>query len=452
MASLPVVAVGASSTPAGAASLPSCPLSALAHAKGTVNITFWNSAAENNQTTLQTLTKQFNASQNKVHVNLVQQASYDDTWEKYEDGLSNGELPNVAQLQDTNFAGAVQSQAILPAQSCINAAHYSTSDYLARALNYWKSNGIQQAMPWAVSAPVLYYNKAAFTKAGINPNNPPSTLAAMITDAKMLKAAGFQGMGLSVDPWFNETWLATANQLFVNNSNGRRGTASTAVFNNATGLSLMKQLDTLVRGGYAQTNPYTGPDEYDDLLGIGNGKYGMAVDTSAALGTILTLLKSGQYPAVDLGVGPFPVLSSNAKGGIEPGGSALYIIKKGSSPAQEAAAWDYITYMDNPQSQATWSVGSGYIPIRKSSLNDPTLKQAWATTPQYKVAYDELLGGVNSPATSGSVIGAFPQVRTDEVTWLENMFQQGITPSKALSGMVSNITTAMRQYNQRLGG
>lgn len=449
---VPTISLGAAAPIAGASSLPTCPLAALAKARGTVNITLWNSASRNNQTVLDTLTKQFNSSQHKVHVALVQQADYDDTWSKFEDGLGNGELPNVVQLQDINLAAATESRAMLPVQSCIKAAHYSTSDYLARALNYWKVNGVQEGMPWAVSAPVMYYNKAAFTKAGLNPDDPPTTMAEMIADAKKLKASGTQGMGLDVDPWYLETWLASANHLFVNRQNGRSGTASNAVFNDRTGLQIMAALNTLVRGGYAQTNPYVGPNEYDNLIGIGNGKYGMALDTSAALGTVLSLLSSGQYPGTDLGVGPFPVLNAKLGGGVEPGGSALYIVKKGSTPAQQAAAWQYITFMDSPASQATWSVGSGYIPLRKSSLKTATIKQAWKTTPQYKVAYQELLSGPNNSATAGAVIGAFPQVRTDEVTSLENMFQQGLSPKRALSQMVSSINSAMVQYNQRLGG
>ena len=85
-------------TPAGAASVPSCNLKSLASHQGLVNITFWESASEANLTVLQGITSAFNSSQTKVHVTLVTQAGYDDTWTKYLAGLSNGQLPNVVQL------------------------------------------------------------------------------------------------------------------------------------------------------------------------------------------------------------------------------------------------------------------------------------------------------------------------------------------------------------------
>ena len=51
-----------------------------------------------------------------------------------------------------------------------------------------------------------------------------------------------------------------------------------------------------MRSGDATTNPSTGPDEYDNLLGIGSGKYGMTIETSAALGTVTQLLGRASTP------------------------------------------------------------------------------------------------------------------------------------------------------------
>src|SRR5580698_791139 len=251
-------AVGGSA-PAGAASLPACNLKALANHNGLVSITFWESASTANLPTLQAITNSFNSSQSKVHVTLVTQDGYDDTWQKYLAGLSNGQLPDAVQLEDQDTQEAVDTNSFLPVQSCMNAAKYSTSDYLPRPLSYWKVDGVQWALPFAVSAPILYYNQNAFTKAGLNPNDPPATLPQMLADAKTLKASG-SGMGLVLDPWHLETWLATANQLFVNNSNGRSGRATKAVFDTKTAVSIFSQLSTLVNSGDATTNPSTGPD------------------------------------------------------------------------------------------------------------------------------------------------------------------------------------------------
>jgi sn-glycerol 3-phosphate transport system substrate-binding protein len=442
------VATVAGTAPAGAASLPSCNLSTLAKHQGVVNITFWESASSANLTVLQGIASAFNSSQSKVHVTLVTQNGYDDTWQKYTAGLSNGQLPDVVQLGDDRTQEAVDTGSFLPVQSCMNAAKYSTSDFLSRPLAYWKVNGVQWAMPFSVSAPILYFNQNAFTKAGLNPNSPPLTLPQLLGDAKTLKAAG-SGMGLVLDPWHLETWLATANQLFVNNKNGRSARATKAVFNHTTAVSIFSQLSQLVRSGDATTNPSTGPDQYDNLLGMGSGKYGMTIETSAALGTVTQLLGQGQYANVKLGVGPFPVYSSSVKGGIEPGGGGVYISNK--TPAlEQAAAWTFVSYLMNTQSVATWAAGTGYIPVRKSSTQTAAVQHVWATYPGYKVAYNEINNGVDSPATSGSVIGPYADVRTDVLNAEVSMFTQGVPATKAVNSAQSNVDQTISAWNARL--
>jgi sn-glycerol 3-phosphate transport system substrate-binding protein len=443
------VATTAVAVPTGAATkLPSCNLSALAKHQGAVNITFWESASSANLTVLQGIASAFNSSQSKVHVTLVTQNGYDDTWTKYTAGLSNGQLPDVVQLEDDRTQEAIDTGSFLPVQSCMNAAKYSTSDFLARPLAYWKVNGVQWAMPFSVSAPIVYYNQNAFTKAGLNPNNPPLTLPQLLSDAKTLKNSG-SGMGLVLDPWHLETWLASANQLFVNNQNGRSTRATKAVFNNKTADSIFGQLRQLVRSGDATTNPSTGPNQYDNLLGIGSGKYAMTIETSAALGTVTSLLGQGQYANVKLGIGPFPVYSSSVKGGIEPGGGGVYISNK--VPAlQQAAAWTFVSYLMNTQSVATWSAGTGYIPVRKSSTQTAAVQHVWTTSPGYKVAYNEINNGVDSPATSGSVIGPYADVRTDVLNAEISMFTQGVPATKAVNSAQSNVDQTIAAWNARL--
>ncbi len=441
--------IAASGAPAAGAAtkLPACNLKALANNKGVVSINFWESANSANLTTLQAITAAFNSSQSKVHVTLVTQSGYDDTWQKYLAGLSNGQLPAAAQLEDQRTQAAIDTGSFLPVQSCMNAAKYSTSDYLPRPLAYWKVNGVQWALPFAVSAPILYYDQNAFTKAGIS--SPPATLSQMVADAKTLKASG-SGMGLVLDPWHLETWLATANTLFVNNKNGRSSRATAGVFNNKTSVSIFGQLKQLVTSGDATTNPSTGPNEYDNLLGIGSGKYGMTLETSAALGTVTKLLGSGQYSNVKLGIGSFPVYSSSVQGGVEPGGSGVYISNK--VPAlQQAAAWQYLSYLCNTQSQATWAAGTGYIPVRKSSAQTATVQHLWATNPGYKVAYNEINNGANTPATSGSVIGPYAGVRTDILNAEISMFTGGVSASNAVKSAQSNVNSTISSYNSRLG-
>ncbi len=173
------------------------------------------------------LTDTFNSSQSEVKVTLVNQMSYDDTFTKYKAGLASGDLPDVVQLQGSDQQQMIDTQTALPASACAKADKYSFSDFLQRVLSYFTVNKTVYAMPFNASGPVLFYNKTAFTKAGLDPEKPPATLDEVRSYAQKIKTAGSVGgapLGLKVDPGFFEHWRAMANKLYVNQNNGRKGT------------------------------------------------------------------------------------------------------------------------------------------------------------------------------------------------------------------------------------
>jgi sn-glycerol 3-phosphate transport system substrate-binding protein len=336
-----------------------CPLEALKRAKSKpVQITYWHAMGAVREETLTRLTDEFNSSQNDVRVALVNQATYADTLRKFSAGLSSGDLPDVVQVEGTDLQQMIDTQAVLPAQACVRADKYDLSDYIDQVIHYYSVKGTLWPMPFNASNPVLYYNKRAFRAAGLDPNQPPQTLDEVKAASQRLKDSGAvaqAGLGLKLDPWYFEHWLALGDKTYVNHGNGRNRRASSVTFDNATGKEIFTFLADMVKSGLARTNSAEGPSEVDNLLGIGNGNFGMTIDTSAVLGSIREQLSSGQYPNVELGVAPMP--RPKGKGGVFVGGGANYISKKSSSEKQ-AAAWQFAKFLDEPKSQAEWSAGT----------------------------------------------------------------------------------------------
>ncbi len=68
------------------------------------------------------------------------------------------------------------------------------------------------------------------------------------------------------------------------------------------------------------------------------------------------------------------------------------------------------------------------------------------------MAYNEINNGVNSAATSGSVIGPYADVRTDVLNAEVAMFgPHGPSPAAALAQAQAAVNSTISQYNQRLG-
>ena len=159
----------------------------------------WHSMNRANATTLQKLTDQFNSSQSDVKVNLVNQIDYVQTFTKYKAGLASGDLPDIVQLQETEQQQMIDTGTVLPASVCAKADKYSFSDFLPRVISYFTIEGTQYAMPFNTSGPVLFYNKKAFTAAGLDPEKPPTTLDEVRAAAEKLKASGVSGAARAQD-------------------------------------------------------------------------------------------------------------------------------------------------------------------------------------------------------------------------------------------------------------
>ena len=189
-----VIAAGLTTTVAvpgaGAANSTSCPLAALKKASKPVEIVMWHSMNRALGETLQKLVDEFNASQTDVKVNLINQIDYAQTFTKYKAGLSTGDLPDIVQLQETEQQQMIDTQTVLPAGVCAKADTFTFADFLPRVISYFTVEGKQYAMPFNTSGPVLYYNKKAFTAAGLDPNSPPKTLDEVRAAAEKLKANG----------------------------------------------------------------------------------------------------------------------------------------------------------------------------------------------------------------------------------------------------------------------
>lgn len=441
---------GGSSSDGGGAGAP-CPVDALESADGPVQITFWHAMTRANEEALVRLTDQFNDSQSRIEVTLVNQTGYKESLQKFRAGLTSGDLPNIVQIEDTGTQQMIDTQAILPAQSCIDASDYDTSDFIQRVTDYYTVEGDLYPMPFNVSNPILYFDKNGFRAAGLDPEDPPSTLAEVRAASEKLQGAGYKyGWGLKLDPWYLEQWSAKAGKLYANNDNGRAERATEVVFDNPTGVEIFTWMQSMVDDGLAVTNSASGSNSFNNLLGIRSKDVGMTIDSSAALGTIEQVLSSGEGGGVEVGVGPMPGPSGN--GGVLVGGAALYLVRKGSSPAQQAASFEFAKWLNSPAVQADWSASTGYVPTRRSAVDEPVLAEKWQRSPNFRVAYDQLVSGPDNLATAGPVIGAYQAVRDAVLIAQEKMFTEGLAPAKAIAEAKRGADAAMLEYNQRVGG
>jgi sn-glycerol 3-phosphate transport system substrate-binding protein len=353
------------------------------------------------------------------------------------------------QAEETAVQTLLDSRSTIPVQSCVEAADADLSDFLPRAIAYYSSGGALQAMPWTVSNPILMFDRTAFAEAGLDPDDPPSTLAEVRDAAQSIVDAGVAraGIALRIEPYVFEFLYAKSGETYVNNGNGRDARATAADLDTDAGLEIWSWWDDMVEDGLAID---TGgqPGNFDHLLAIANGNAAMAFEASGALGTIRAVLESGQYAGVEIGTGPLPALREG--GGVPVGDGALWI-PAAASLEERGAAWRFIEYLSSPEQQAALAVAGGYVPIRTSATEEPVLVQRWAQDPAFRTAYDQLLSGPTDDATVGSLIGDYQGVRDAVRDALTAMLTEGLTAEEALARAQRDATAAIVDYNERVG-
>ena len=424
----------------------SCPVKALDTAKAPIPVTFWHAMPEANEKALAALTDKYNAGQQKVKVTLQYQGTYDETLTKYVAGVRGGELPTMVQMEETAMQVMLDSKSTVPIAACIAADNYDTSDFAKALFGQYSVGGVLVTMPFQLSNPVLYYNKAAFRRAGLDPEKPPTTLAEVLEASRKIVAtkATPKAFSMQGQAWYLEQWTSMAGEAVVDNNNGRTGRATKALLDGHEMTDVFQWIESMTKEGLVK---YVGRDEKltDALVAVATEDVAMTVSTSAALGTIYAQLPA--FPKIELGVAPLP--GPSGAGGITVGGGSLYMSSK-ASDEQKAAVWDYMKFLSSVESQVAWHLATGYIPTRISAANRPEVQTLWQTKPGFKVAYDQLNKAATPPGGGGPAIGDYVGVRNAIVAGIEAIVNA--TPAAAAQKQVlDGANKAIADYNKRIG-
>ena len=447
--------------PAGAttpsADLPTCDPAALDAAGGPVEITVWSSMrADLLNKTMGELTAQFNASQQQVKVNYLNQGGYEDTIPKFLDA-DQGSRPDIVQLPEYMLQSVIDLHTAVPVGACIAASGFDTSAFIPSTLAQYAADGVQWAMPFNVSDPVLLFNRKLFTQAGLDPNKPPATIDEVVSMSKQLVDSGAAKYGLAVDSnfdngggWFIEQWLAKLGQFYTDHDNGRTGRATKVTFNTPELAALLTQLQTMVQDGTA-IDVGDNPGGADHLLAMADqgSPAAMTISTSASIGSVLQILQGGQFPHLtpdDVGVAPMP--GPGAPGTLV-GGASLWLNDSGD-PAKVAAAWKYVEFMTAAQQQATWAGTTGYIALRTDARDLEPLKSALAD-PRFQVAGKQLEDIPAAPTSSGPVAGPLLEIRIAMAEGVARILN-GEDVASTLSELETTANGLLTDYNTRNPG
>jgi sn-glycerol 3-phosphate transport system substrate-binding protein len=422
-------------------------------AAGLVEISFWHSEVASNLDAIQGLARRFNSEQNEVRVKTAFQGNDEEMMLKLTAFLGSGDVPALIYLAEVDSQRLVDSGAARPVQEFIDREGYDLSDFDEKAIQYYTVDDQLYGMPFGVGVPLLYYNKLDFSEVGLDPEQPPRDLEELREMSRKLVEQDDHGnilrAGIALDmmPWYLEVILAEHGDLYVNNDNGRQGRATEVLFDGPAGQAFFRSWHEMIEEGLA-INVGRNPTYADALLAMGTGRAAMSLSSSGALRSVVDVLERGEMD-VEPGVGAVPGVPGGT--GL-PGmaGRSLWILK-GRPEAEQEAAWKFIKWLLEPQQQAEWFAGSGYLPVRISAYELSAAQSAIAEYPLFRLPIDLFLEAPSTQASLGPLLGPFRDVREVVATAMEETVVGSKDPIEALDAAAAEANDMIEDYNRRLG-
>ena len=341
-----------------------------------VELTLWHSMSIYQGDTLEKLIDEFNNDNTDIQVKLIFQGLYDDMKTKLINAVRTGDLPDVAQIAIEYLDVFIYDNRIEPITDYISEE--DKNDILAQ---FW--NGVMRereiyAFPFNQSVQVLYYNKDAFKKAGLDPEKPPKTWNEVIEYGEKL-TRDFDGNG-TIDQWavlvslegvFGFTPLIRqVGGEFLNENRTK------ALFNSEEGVKVMQLVLDMAYKYKIMPSNWTLFEGTNAFL---QGKIAMGPITCAGI-----KFAEENLPW-ELGIAPLPYIENKS---VLLGGAGLVIFTK--SAARKRASLNFIQWLTKKENSIQWHKETGYLPIRKSAIESFELQSFHKLNPNYKVPVDQL--------------------------------------------------------------
>ncbi|GAA0546897.1 extracellular solute-binding protein [Halorubrum ejinorense] len=383
-----------------------------------VVLDFWHAFGGRKARLIDEFAAEFAAETDGIAVRPSSKGSYRGVFEATLAAADRGDPPAIAHLYEIGTQRALDSGAFTPVERLLDAdapvgsgagsaqppgSDFSPDDLLGPVANYYRTDGVLHSMPFNASTPVLYYDRAAFERAGLDPDDPPETFAEVRRCAERLVETGATETGITFATysWFVEQWFAEAGEPLVDADNGRAGTPTESRFDGPGGERIYRWIADMAADGLYHDPGIEARGQAREAFH--EGEAGMLIGSTSSM---VDVREGAAFP---VGVGYFPV--ADERHGVVVGGGSLWVAD-GASTAEQRAAAAFLGWLAAPERQARWHRETGYFPVHDGAI-DRLDREGWFDeNPGYRTAVNQLLDAENTAATTGARIGPFDTVRT----------------------------------------
>jgi sn-glycerol 3-phosphate transport system substrate-binding protein len=417
-------------------------LAASGPALAVTEISWWHAMTGANNEVVETLAKEFNASQSDYKVVPVFKGTYPETLNAGIAAFRAKQPPAIIQVFDAGTGVMMGAQgAIKPVADVLNEAgdKFDKSQYLPGIVAYYsKPDGTMLSFPYNSSSPILYYNKDAFQKAGLDVNAPPKTWNEVFEAARKIKASGAAPCGLT-STWL--TWIQLENFAAWNNvsygtkENGLAGLDVELKINAPIYVKHFQTIADLAKEGVFR---YGGRTSEAKNLFL-SGECAILTESSGGLGDVV---KSG----MNFGTGqlPYDTSAEGAPQNTIPGGASLWVFA-GHTPEEYKGVAAFFKFLSRTDIQARLHQVSGYLPVTLAAYEETKKSGFYDKNPGRDIPILQMMGKEPTENSKGVRLVNLPQVRDIQNEEFEKMLAGQQTAQQALDNAVKRGNAAIKQ-------
>jgi ABC-type glycerol-3-phosphate transport system substrate-binding protein len=294
--------------------------------------------------------------------------------------------PVLSEVSYSMVPALALAGAIEPIGPCLEAAGVSTSGVFPAAVANGTVDGLVYGVPRAIDSTLLLYDRAAFRRAGLDPDRPPRTLDDVRRDAEALRDRA----GIAQPVAWNEPQL-TLIGLDID-SDDARDAARAWVDLGRAGLLLP---------------PQDGPPP------VGSGAAAMQWVDPHGLWSYASALREGQAPQADLGVAPLP----GVHGPVSGIGGSVWVVSSRATAEQVAAAVRFLAWYGRPEQQSAFHIGTDLYPVSLTIDEVPSVQAYWREHPLVRQGWEALVAEQTELDGWERVLGAFATI----IPWMHEV-------------------------------
>jgi multiple sugar transport system substrate-binding protein len=324
--------------------------------------------------------------------------------------FASGDAPDVFLINYREYAPWVERGAVTPVGPLLRAHGVDLAEYYEEPRRAFTLDGTLQCMPQNISSLVVYWNRALFERAGVDPPAAGWTWDQFVETARALTGDGVKGVG--IDP------SVTRMAPFIWGNGGTivdtaERPTHTTLHEPAARAALQGILDLIGTGATPTREEMAAQGLEDQFM---TGKVAMFMSSRVEVPALR------EQRGLDFDVAALPVMGKPAS----VLHSDAYCIARTSE--KTAAATRFVAYAVGRQGQTVTALGGRTVPSLRSVATSPAFLSPARAPESSQVFLDAIPHLRHTPVTP-----AWPEVEDVISTQLQRAFEDGVPLDEVLA-------------------